>query len=156
MSAVIKEIQHQKLTAFPISLEDALLKVLYTSESGMRSAMLAEELGISESAVFSIINRIKLSYPRFILITKGEEKRTTTLYAGKGMEHEVQLFLAQGGFTALNEQERKAFEQAEVREAIGLQLKKKRLKKQSFIAMAAGAMVTIGVLTLLIKIRREK
>jgi hypothetical protein len=143
-----------------MSLEDELLRALYACESAVASDELAYELGISENALCSIVNRIKMNHPHFIITeTKGHQNNKLSLHPNKIIEGEVQLFLAEGGFTAINEKELMEYEQALLvmeaekhqpgnRNANGHLLKKA-------VTWMAGMAVTAGAFFLSFKFNRK-
>ena len=151
----IKAVQSQELTASTISLEDALLRVLFAQQREVAGRVLAEWLGISENAVASIVNRIRMSHPHFIMITKEDEHGNPVFYLNKAVEREVGLFLTAGGFTALNEKERKEYERALIREIKQGKLGKRSIKEYRLKKALAGVTVIIGVITLFMKLSKE-
>ena len=155
MQEVIKEILRPSLPYGTISLEDALLRALYAYEKEVAVTVLAGWLGISENAVISIVNRIRKSHPHFIMITKEEEHSKAILHFNKGVEREVLLFLEQGGFTALNEKERKAYEQALIRETKQGRLAERSARQHPLKKAVALIAITTGLITLLVKVSKK-
>src|SRR5215210_1828349 len=150
MQQVVKEVQKQEITAPTLSLEDELIRALYNDEKEVGSEVLAGQLGISENALFSIVNRIRKSFPYFILIHKGGGKER--LLANEKVEKEVRLFLAEGGFTAINEEERRVYDRALVREVKKLNPGKRRANGFGLKKALVLVVVATGAVTLLLKI----
>jgi hypothetical protein len=85
-----------------------------SGEVGSRD--MAGRLNISETATCSILNTIKTNYPDFILLRKGDGNNRFILSSNAAVRSNVKRFLAEGGFTALNEREYRAYECGEIQE----------------------------------------
>jgi len=138
-------------------LEDRFLFALYNQPGFVPMQTMADAITITDNALLSIIHRIRTGYPDFLLL-EGEPQIGMQLSPNEAMQKEVRMFLADGGFTAVNEQELREYYETEMAAYTRLQKIKNAVQRYGWIKWAAGTLVTIaagiGVKALLGKIKK--
>lgn len=123
-------------------LEDRFLLALYNKGGTFKLTDIADNISITETAVLSIIHRIEVSYPDYLVIQNNGSGQLVT--ANNEKEKEVRNFLSGGGFTAINEQEFRAYYEKELDQYNKLQLLKNTIKNNAWIKWAAGLGFSLG------------
>ena len=138
-------------------LEDQFLIALYNQPGFVTVTEMAAKLSITETALTSIIHRIKGAHAHFII--HDEMTDAALLSPNMPVQNEVRLFLADGGFTAINEQELRAYYRAEMERYLKLEQMREALKQHGWIKWAAGFGFLLGsgaVLMQFLKQRRKQ
>lgn len=124
-------------------LEDKFLFALYNQAGFVPGREMAEDIAITENALLSIVHRIAANYPDFIFL-QNDHTNHFMLSPNKELQKEVRMFLAEGGFTIINEQELREYYDMEIQ----LQSKRERiynrLKKFAMIKWVAGLSILAG------------
>ena len=123
-------------------LEDRLLVALYKENDFVPMTELADRISITDTATLSIIHRIAGSYPHFIR----QEGAYSALRIAPNREQESQVssFLAEGGFTAINEEEFRQYYLTELESYNRFQRLKHAIKEKVWIRWATGLGFALG------------
>ena len=121
-------------------LEDRFLFALYNQPGFVSVKLLADDISITENALLSIINRINTGFPDYLLLQESLEGGAQ-VSPNAEFQQEVRLFLADGGFSAINEQELRDYYKMEMNR---LQKIKNALQEYRWIKWASGTLLTIG------------
>lgn len=93
-------------------LEDRFLLALYAQPGYTSLKELAGRFSLTETALLSIVHRIVVDHPEFLLQEGGEE--ALRLSPNKEGEGAVRAFVESGGYTAINEEEFRRYYQEEL------------------------------------------
>lgn len=123
-------------------LEDRFLLALYKNGGSFKLTDIADNISITENAVLSIIHRIEVTYPEYLVIQNNGSGQLVA--ANNEKEKEVRNFLSGGGFTAINEQEFREYYKKELDQYTKLQNLKNTIKQHAWIKWAAGLGFSLG------------
>ncbi len=125
-------------------LEDKFLVTLYNYQGPVIINEIADGLSITENALLSIVHRVTNQHPQFVTMQRGQTNGRLQLSPNKNVEHEVKIFLADGGFTAINEQELREYYEAELAQQKGIEKIKRIVQEYTWIKWAVGVGLTIA------------
>ena len=124
-------------------LEDRFLFALYSQSDFVDLQLMANSLSITENALLSIMQRIRKGFPDYLLLKENDGKGVM-LSPNPELQQEVRLFLAEGGFTAINEQELREYYEAEMKEHSRIEKIKHTLQQYHWMKWTAGFLFTIA------------
>jgi hypothetical protein len=137
-------------------LEDRFLFALYNQSGIVSVKTMADIIYLTENATLSIIHRIQTGFPHY-LVLHDESADGVFISPNVELQQEVRLFLADGGFTAINEQELREYYKAEMEQYTRLQKIKNAVEQYGWFKWIAGAFVSTGaILTLGLLIKKTK
>jgi hypothetical protein len=125
-------------------LEDRLLLALYSQTGPVPLAQLSNSILITHNAGQSIVNRVCSSFPHYILVESKDGEDGLLLAANREADGEVRRFLADGGFTAINEQEFREYYQKELKREKRRELWRKLTSGQTWWRWMAGTGLTVA------------
>ena len=124
-------------------LEDKFLVTLYNYQSPVVINEIANGLSITENALLSIIHRVSTHNPHFVTLHRENVNGKLHLAPNENAEPDVKIFLADGGFTAINEQELREYYETELAQQKGIERIKRIVQEYTWIKWAAGVVLTI-------------
>lgn len=124
-------------------LEDRFLTVLY-GENGMQPlGELAAAISITPNAALSIVHRIAACYPQF-MIMEVDGEGNLLLQADEKQRGVVTQFLADGGFTRINEEEFIQYYKKELRREKWRSFTRKVTPKATWMRWLTGTLIIAG------------
>lgn len=123
-------------------LEDRFLTALYDQHGFIPVSNLSNQLSLTETALISIVHRVAETHPDFVRL-QGEEPN---LQVSPNVEGAIAVkeFLAEGGFTAINEAEFLKYYHSELSLYTKLQDLKESVVRLSWVRWAAMAGLLTG------------
>ena len=105
---------------------------------------LSNAILITHNAGLSIVHRVSANFPQFILVEEEVAADSLLLSPNPALTGEVQKFLANGGFTAINEQEFREYYKKEMKREKRRKFFKRLTSGQTWKRWLAGTGMTIA------------
>lgn len=135
-----------------MTLEDEILKRLYTHFQPIETKLLADEFSIPETDVIKALINIENIYPMWVSRKLGNVGEYCIYIHTKGHAGNVKTFLASGGFEKLKRQKQLAAQQAAEKERLEQQSLKSGIWSNKWTVWISIASALIALLSLAMSI----